>query len=508
MADKHPSDGHGDKRPNVSQITLKGKQLVMRLALLVKTSAIHDIQNQALQSAVGYLLQTVSDLLELMQPLVLQGDQDQLYLNEIRLRGDAAFYSNVKLLNAILEERGCGGLTIYEKLTRDDVLGLLDVLREEPGRAERDTGAMGDASGEDAGETAEDMVFRANERLAAHHISALSFNPRLELGVGKLRRSGLGRDRPTLALKTYAKVLVGAKRMVEKPSGLSPIDRLKLTRNLQALVDLCIDDELFFSTLVSIKCDGDYAYFHPVHVAMLSVQMGKNIGMKRKALIDLAMAALVYDLGKSRPPEPWLNSASSLSPKEKESVRRHPLKSVREILKAGVLNPSMCLRMIAAFEHHHWLDEGGYPQHVRPSRPHLFSRIIAIADAYDALTTTKPYRDAYLPAEALQLMLKDAGKRFDATLLKVLINQLHIFPQGALVQLNTRELAVVYQAHSAPENRHLPVVRLLTSPSGERIDGTIVDLAKEEDGVKRRIVKAMDPDPSFGADTETGMRGR
>ncbi len=465
---------------NTRELNKKGRQVVIRLALLLRTASIHDIHNEALQSSLDFFLRAANDLLKVITPAVLQGDQDQIYINDFRIRGDATLYNNIKLLVADFNLRGAGGVTFHRELTRTDVLRFLEVIAENPRQRKPDR----------------DGYRKLNKALELLGVQAISFNRYLELGAaGDLSKYGTY-NRRKAALKTYAKILVAMKRVVIEGVELKPVERLKLVKNVQTLIDLSYDDELFFTGLNSLKCEGDYSYFHPVHVAMIAILMGKHLGLSKKDLMDLALAALYYDVGRVKLGPIQLEKPQTLTAEEWDAVRRHPLRSAREILRGAHLNRSLRRRLLAAFEHHLWVREGGYPQCIHYRHPHLFSRIIAIADTYDALTTSRPHRDGYLPTEALRIMLDDAGKKYDPALLRVLVNILQVYPMGTMVLLDTKEIGRVYHNHSDPELHFRPIVRILTDSQGNAIQPTIADLSeKDEQGnYLRSIVRTLEPD--------------
>jgi hypothetical protein len=127
------------------------------------------------------------------------------------------------------------------------------------------------------------------------------------------------------------------------------------------------------------------------------------------------------------------------------------------------------------FEHN--LVANGYPRSDWPAPLHLFSRIVAIADAYDAMTTRRPYRPARTPQEALRELHEGAGSRYDADLVRVFTSILGIYPLGTLVRLDTGEVAVVY--HSDPSAPRRPLVKVLVAADGTRLrEGRLLDLAE------------------------------
>jgi len=171
-------------------------------------------------------------------------------------------------------------------------------------------------------------------------------------------------------------------------------------------------------------------------------------------------------------------------------MERHPLRSVEFLLGEGVFSRSVLSRIVVAFEHHRLVHGGGYPPMSRG--PDLFSRIVSIAEAYDALTTDRPWRKAYLPDEALGYMLSESGKRFDPALLKVFVNTLGLYPVGTLVRLTTGELAVVVYGGGEGGRATRPIVAMV-GPDGR--PGKSMDLMEKDAAGRllRGIVSSEDP---------------
>ena len=110
------------------------------------------------------------------------------------------------------------------------------------------------------------------------------------------------------------------------------------------------------------------------------------------------------------------------------------------------------------------------------------------------MTTAKPYREAYLPDEALKVMLKESGTKYDPTLLKIFINMIGVYPLGTFVQLDTGEMGLVFHNSNDPSKYDRPRVKLVMDSHGNKIPSRIVDLGEGSAGnFKRSIVKSVDP---------------
>src|SRR5690606_10942284 len=155
--------------------------------------------------------------------------------------------------------------------------------------------------------------------------------------------------------------------------------------------------------------------------------------------------------------------------------------------------------ILAAHEHHMKVDLSGYPRPLRPRRLGFFSRLIAVADGYDAATTRRSYQaDPWQPVQVLREMWLKPGRGYDPVLVKALINLLGIYPVGTAVILDTFEVAIVAGPGSDSEQLHRPLVRIATDAHGarHRAPGVLCDLAATNpDGTyPRTIVKVTSPD--------------
>ena len=152
-------------------------------------------------------------------------------------------------------------------------------------------------------------------------------------------------------------------------------------------------------------------------------------------------------------------------------------------------------------------DLGGYPKALEWQGQHLFSRIFAVAETYDALTTSTAWRDGLLPDEALSVMMQEAGVSLDPALVTHMVNLLGRYPLGTTLLLSSGEVGVVFSTPVEAENVLRPVIKLLLDTQGEPVYGSqIVDL-RERDEVGRflrNVVKSVDPD-SLGLDINRAL---
>jgi HD-GYP domain-containing protein (c-di-GMP phosphodiesterase class II) len=307
-------------------------------------------------------------------------------------------------------------------------------------------------------------------------------------------------ERKDMARKTYAYALTSVKEVAQKINSQKRAGVRKLKRIAQNMVDVLSEDESVMLGISTMRDYDDYTYTHSVNVAILSLCMGKRIGLSRIPLSYLAICGLVHDLGKLNIPKGILNKPGKLTDEEFKEMKEHPIKSVSQIMKMQAPEDLKAKILLPPFEHHLKFDLSGYPQVQNKRSVSLFGRILAIADVFDALTSPRIYRPiAYSPDRVLATMLKGSGKDFDPILLKVFINILGVYPVGTLLKLDTGELGLVVDCQKNGDLTR-PRIVLLVNDGGKFNKGKCVQLSakhSETGSFKRNIVRSFHPS-SFG----------
>ncbi|MES2124400.1 MAG: HD domain-containing phosphohydrolase, partial [Gemmatimonadota bacterium] len=260
-----------------------------------------------------------------------------------------------------------------------------------------------------------------------------------------------------------------------------------------------MENELSITGLTTLREYDEYTFTHSVNVTIFAVTLGKRLGLERMQLYDLGLAALMHDIGKARLDIQLLNKAGSLDDSEWLRMQSHPWLGTLTLFKMREGEDLPYRAILAAHEHHMKVDRSGYPRAIRPRRLGLFTRIVAVADGYDAATTRRAYQSEPLEPDAvLHEMWLNPGRGYDPTLVKALINLLGIYPVGTCVILDTFEVAIVAGAGTDPEQLHRPLVRIVVDTFGIRArpPGELVDLTETRaDGSHpRTIVKVTSPD--------------
>ena len=212
--------------------------------------------------------------------------------------------------------------------------------------------------------------------------------------------------------------------------------------------------------LSTVKSHDEYTFFHSVNVCILSLALGRLVGVDRDVLIPAGVGAVLHDIGKVAVPTSTLNYPGRLDDEQWREITIHPQEGALAILAAGGRGSELAATV--AFEHHARYDATGYPAVTRDGRPHVYSRLVQVVDTYDAITSRRSYRRAESPMRALQVLLEGAGSAWDPELVHAFIGMMGIYPPGSVVVTRGGHLAVVVRA---TEEAGAPVSALLVRSS-------------------------------------------
>ncbi len=186
--------------------------------------------------------------------------------------------------------------------------------------------------------------------------------------------------------------------------------------------------------LTDIRLHDTYTFAHSVNVAILSAMLGLLCHYTKQDLALLTLGALLHDLGKIKIASDILNKTGRLSNEEFSIIQNHPMEGARRIREMGSKLPSSGILAAIAAQHHEHVDGKGYPQHLTGDQIHRFSKIVAIADVYDALTSERPYKKAYSPSITRNIMVNVNKGQFDMDLLKLFFNNVAVYPVGTILK--------------------------------------------------------------------------
>lgn len=239
-------------------------------------------------------------------------------------------------------------------------------------------------------------------------------------------------------------------------------------------------------SLARLKTKDDYTYMHSVAVCALMVSLARQLGLDEATTREAGLAGLLHDVGKMAMPLDVLNKPGALTDAEFAIMRGHPTRGY-EMLKDGSSVPPSALDV--ALHHHEKMDGTGYPAKLAGEQITLMSRMGAVCDVYDAITSNRPYKNAWDPAASLARMAQWNG-HFDPLVFQAFVKCVGIYPVGTLVKLQSGRLAVVLDQNTTALTA--PRVRVFYSTKSQMpIPTQILDLSAA--GAGDRIVGREDP---------------
>jgi HD-GYP domain-containing protein (c-di-GMP phosphodiesterase class II) len=443
------------------------RDLVRALNVALRTARIHDMKNEAALAAMEAFAASANDLFRLTGVFSVKVVGDYLFWNDSRIKADAGSYAAFDHMAREFRTRGIGSLTFHDAIDLEAIRALIDVLATAPVNAtEGDAAESGDA-----------WKF-LNERLA-ERTKAFELGPYHPYDITDVEKEQI--DNKERAKKTFFRAVAVTRAIMSSTRLSEQMDLRKAKRVVQTMVDMMLEEEFSFLGLTTIKEYDNYTFFHSVNVCILSIAIGKRIGLDKKRLSELGVAALLHDIGKTEIPTNVLRKPGRFDKAEWDMMKEHPMLGVRVLLRLKGFSDLGMKSMVVAFEHHLGYNLSGYPSILKPRPPHLFSRIVTVSDCFDAMTTQRVYSDgAPKPRDkAMSYMLSQSGKQFDPVILKYFVNLIGIYPIGCLVRLNTEQIGVVIATHPDAEDPRRPIVKIITDPTGIEIDGPLVNLMAE-----------------------------
>jgi len=234
-------------------------------------------------------------------------------------------------------------------------------------------------------------------------------------------------------------------------------------------------------SIARLKTADDYTYLHSVAVCALMIALARQLGLDEQQTREAGMAGLLHDLGKAMIPNDFLNKPGKLTEAEFAVVRTHPDEG-HKLLLAG--NSASEIARDVCLHHHEKFDGSGYPAGLSGEAISLHARMGAVCDVYDAITSNRPYKAGWDPAESIQRMAEWKG-HFDPAIFQAFVKSLGIYPIGSLVRLASGKLGVVTQ--QGEQSLLKPKVKVFFSTKSQAyIKPETIDLARSPEKIAGR----------------------
>jgi putative nucleotidyltransferase with HDIG domain len=226
-------------------------------------------------------------------------------------------------------------------------------------------------------------------------------------------------------------------------------------------------------SLARLKTADDYTYMHSVAVCAMMVALARQLGLDEVQTRSCGMAGLLHDLGKVAMPKEVLNKPGKLTDAEFAVMKTHPTEGYKMLMASNGVDP---VALEVVLHHHEKMDGSGYPEQLQGEQISLYSKMGAVCDVYDAITSNRPYKTGWDPAESLRKMAEWANGHFDRKVFQAFVKSMGIYPVGSLVRLTSGRMGVVTE--QSARSLTTPVIKVFFSTkSNMRIVPVMLDLS-------------------------------
>jgi HD-GYP domain-containing protein (c-di-GMP phosphodiesterase class II) len=458
-----------EDRENLRQL---GLELVTQLFSSSKTVRLYDMNNRAAQRSLTALNEAVRQLLDAESHASIHVSGDLLLINECRIAVDAQHYGPFEYIVEELKKRRVATIEFKAGVNPGELGIFLKTFF--------------------AVDPVENAYEILQKEMASASISGVStsFLEEVEQELREVDedRRDIREESNRVYFRTVA-LMGDVLRTIEEKHILQVKKAKRLT---QQMVDIIQLDESMLLGLTSIKNFDAYTFVHSVNVCILSMLVGDRLRLDKSDIARLGVAALFHDIGKTYVPSTIINSTGPLSPREWELMKYHTFFGVKELSRMNSLRDAVD-PMFVSLQHHVHFNNNGYPSRPGGWDLRLFSRIVTIADYFDAMTAYRTYqKEPITPDRALRFILEKSGEIFDPFISKVFIQAMGLYPIGTIVELDTGELAIVIRQNSDPRYLHRPVVEIIDGEPDPAAEPEIVDLTERSLGeyrFKRSVVR-------------------
>jgi len=363
-------------------------QLIIGCNAALRTFKIHATDNKAVERPLDSVINAAETLIAARGKTVLAQVERLFFLGDTRIRLSGAQQGIADQLAAELSQRGLGGLTFEDVPARDELIGLFHILNAHT-RALPDT------------------VDSMRKELRSAGIRSLRVNKPLR-AISEADQDVDAKDK---AAHIYATAFEHAKSVKKAAGSGQEQSAVRSQRIVQELVDLSSGDPRTVLALAGLRGAGDDSAEHAIAVAILSVAIGRRLGLSKQTLADLGVAAIHHDIGLQ-----FLGAAQRT-----DDLDVHPMLAVKTLVGRTTPDPRVLRQVVVAFEHHLDFQRGGHPPLRFKKRLHPLSQIVRIADDFDWITRGRFGRELDV-LETLDQMRDGAGTRYHPGLLKVFVD--------------------------------------------------------------------------------------
>ncbi len=453
-----------------------GRALLLALYTALRSLKLYPVENATVQKALDDLDAASRALVALEADLEIRLAGDFIFVNATRLRLELDNYASFSQILAMLRAFSIGALRVHAAASRREWQIFLSLLLSLFERGEPD-----------------ERFDELDERLGSADVKGIE----IERAVQQEHDPDAEQAKEQ-AKRIYSQGVAVTKDVITgaRLGRATSVKRVK--RAVQLIVDQVLNNETSLVGLTTIRDYDEYTFTHSVNVCIFSVALGKKLGFTRLQLYDLGMTALLHDVGKARVPVEILNKTTGLDEQEWRVMQGHPWLGALTLFGMRAHDELPYRTILVAYEHHMKTDLSGYPKHLRDRKLGIYSRIVAVADGFDAATTRRSYQTIPIePDQVLREMWQNPKRGYDQILVKALINLIGVYPVGTCVILDTFEVGVVGAPNPDGQQLNRPLVRVAVNADGGVVmpPGNLVSLTEQDESgaYRRSIVKVTNP---------------
>ncbi len=463
-------------RDTSAQLSSEGRKILSSLYATMRSLRLYPLENQVVQRALAEVDASAGVVLNRDRRMQFRLAGDFIFFNDVRVSLDLGNYASFVFVRKVLESHGMGDIDVSPGIDIREWTSFLSLMVTEPAEPT----------------TALD-VFR--QRMQQAGIESIRVGPPAAL----VEALSLSEEAKEAARRTYARSVSVVKDVMTNVRLGKAWSGRRVKRVVLGIVDQVLHEDAAMLGMTTLRDYDDYTFTHSVNVCILSVALGQKLGFSKFQLFELGLGALFHDVGKSRVPLSVLNKDGRLDKEEWRIMSQHPEFGMVLLFDLHGFEEPPYRAMLQAYEHHMRTDFTGYPKVIRDRWFGFFSRIVAVADAFDAATSKRSYQYIpFPPDEVLREMRDNPARGFDPTIVKAFVNMMGIYPVGTVCILDTGELSVVVAPSPNPEELHRPLVRIISDAGGRKLpEPTLIDLSETDAATGRptkTIVKTTDPE--------------
>jgi putative nucleotidyltransferase with HDIG domain len=291
----------------------------------------------------------------------------------------------------------------------------------------------------------------------------------------------------TRARKICAQAKQAVASMFQEARMGKAVDAGKAHKMIEEISDSMTRNPGALISLARLKTADDYTYMHSTAVCALMIALGRQLKLDEELNRKLGVAGLLHDLGKAMMPLEILNKPGKLTDEEFRIMKSHPEEGIKLLRESHGVDE---IAFDVVLRHHEKAEGSGYPEGLKSDEISLYAKMGAVCDVYDAITSNRPYKAGWDPAESLRKMAEWSAGHFDPAVFQAFVKSLGIYPVGSLVRLSSGRLGVV--VGQSPKSLLMPRIKVFFSTRGNaRVMPELIDLSAP--GCREKIASHENP---------------